>query len=188
MILPIIAYGDPVLRKVAAEIDKDYLNLKKLMDDMFDTMNNAKGVGLAAPQVGKSIRLFIVDGSPFAEDEENSELKDFKKIFINAKILDETGEAWSYSEGCLSIPSIREEVSRQPKIKIKYADENFIMHEEVFTGISARIIQHEYDHIEGKLFIDKISALRRTLLKGKLSDITKGSVDVKYRMKFPLKK
>ena len=188
MILPIVAYGDPVLRKVGAEIDKDYLDLKKIIEDMFDTMTNAKGVGLAAPQVGKSIRLFIVDGSPFADDEENSELKNFKKIFINAKIIEEKGEEWSYSEGCLSIPAIREDVTRKPTIKIKYLDENFAEYEEIFTGIPARIIQHEYDHIEGKLFIDKVSVLRRTLLKSKLSDITKGNVDVEYRMKFPLKK
>ena len=155
---------------------------------MFDTMANAKGVGLAAPQVGKSIRLFIVDGSPFAEDDEHPELKDFKKIFINARIQEEKGDEWPYNEGCLSIPKIRESVSRKPTIKIKYLDGNFTQQEEVFTGIAARIIQHEYDHIEGKLFVDRIKPLRRTLLKSKLNDIAKGNVDVDYKMKFPLKK
>ena len=155
---------------------------------MFETMANAKGVGLAAPQVGKSIRLFIVDGSPFAEGDEHPELKDFKKVFINAKILEEKGEEWKYNEGCLSIPKIREDVVRKPAIRIKYMDENFKVHEEAFTGIPARIIEHEYDHIEGKLFIDRIKPLRRTLLKGRLNDISKGNVDVDYKMKFPLKK
>ena len=174
MILSIVAYGDPVLRKVGVDIDKDYPDLKKLIADMFDTMANAKGVGLAAPQVGKSIRLFIVDGSPFAEDDEHPELKDFKKIFINARIEEEKGDEWPYNEGCLSIPKIRESVSRKPTIKIKYLDGNFTQQEEVFTGIAARIIQHEYDHIEGKLFVDRIKPLRRTLLKSKLNDIAKG--------------
>jgi peptide deformylase len=188
MILPITAYGDPVLRKVGVQIDKNYPDLQKLIADMFDTMANAKGVGLAAPQVGKSIRLFIVDGSPFAEDEEHPELKNFKKVFINAKILEEKGEEWKYNEGCLSIPKIREDVNRKPTIRIKYQDENFVEHEETFTGIPARIIEHEYDHIEGKLFIDRIKPLRRTLLKGRLSDIAKGNVEVDYKMKFPIKK
>lgn len=188
MILPIVAYGDPVLRKIGVDINSNYPDLKKLIADMFETMENAKGVGLAAPQVGRSIRLFIVDGSPFAEDDEHPELKEFKKIFINAKIVEEKGEEWSYSEGCLSIPEIREDVKRQPTVKINYLDENFMPHEEVFTGISARIVQHEYDHIEGKLFIDRISTLRRTLLKSRLSDITKGNIENKYKMKFPFKK
>ena len=188
MILSIVAYGDPVLRKVGADIDASYPDLQKLIADMFDTMANAKGVGLAAPQVGKSIRLFIVDGSPFAEDEEHPELKDFKKIFINARILDQKGEEWGYSEGCLSIPKIRENVNRLPTIRIKYMDENFSEHEETYTGIPARIIQHEYDHIEGKLFVDRIKPLRRTLLKSRLTDIAKGNIEVDYKMKFPLKK
>ncbi len=188
MILPIVAYGDPVLRKAGAEIGKEYPDLQKLIADMFETMANAKGVGLAAPQVGRSIRLFIVDGSPFAEDDEHPELKDFRKIFINARILEEQGEEWLYSEGCLSIPKIRENVNRLPTIRIKYLDENFAAHEEVFTGISARIVQHEYDHIEGKLFVDRIKPLRRTLLKSRLNDIAKGNVEVDYKMKFPLKK
>src|ERR1051326_6808560 len=165
MILPITAYGDAVLRKTAADIDRNYPELQKLISDMFDTMANAKGVGLAAPQVGRSIRLFVVDASAFAEDNEHPELKDFKKVFINAKILEEKGDEWKYNEGCLSIPKIREDVFRKPTIRIKYLDENFSEHEETFTGIPARIIEHEYDHIEGKLFIDRISPLRRTLLK-----------------------
>lgn len=188
MILSIIAYGDPVLRKVGVDIDKNYPDLSKLIADMFETMEKAKGVGLAAPQVGKSIRLFIVDGSPFAEDDEHPELKDFRKIFINAHILEEKGDEWGYSEGCLSIPKIREEVKRKSTVHLKYLDENFVEHIETFTGIPARIIQHEYDHIDGKLFIDRVSTLRRTLLKSKLADITKGNVDVEYKMRFPLKK
>ncbi|MBI3500811.1 MAG: peptide deformylase [Bacteroidetes bacterium] len=186
MILPILAYGDPILRKPGTDIDKNYPDLQKLIADMFDTMNNAKGVGLAAPQVGKSIRLFIVDGSPFNEDNEHPELKDFKKIFINPKIIEEKGEEWKYNEGCLSIPKIREDVQRKPTITIKYVDANFVEHEETFTGISARIIEHEYDHIEGKLFIDRINPLRRTLLKSRLNDIAKGKVEIEYKMKFPL--
>ncbi len=188
MILPVVAYGDPVLRKAGIDIDKNYPGLQKLISNMFETMTNAKGVGLAAPQVGKSIRLFVVDASAFAEDNEHPELKDFKKVFINAKILEEKGEEWKYNEGCLSIPKIREDVFRKPTIRIKYLDENFAEHEETFTGIPARIIEHEYDHIEGKLFIDRISTLRRTLLKSKLNDIVKGKVDVDYKMKFPAKK
>lgn len=188
MILSIVAYGDPVLRKAGVDIDKNYPDLQKLITDMFDTMANAKGVGLAAPQIGRSIRLFIVDGSPFAEDGEHPELKDFRKIFINARILEEKGDEWPYSEGCLSIPKIRENVNRLPTIRIKYMDENFIEREETYTGIPARIIQHEYDHIEGKLFVDRIKPLRRTLLKSRLNDIAKGNVDVEYKMKFPLKK
>ncbi len=189
MILSIIAYGNPVLRKVGVTIDKNFPELNKLIADMFDTMNNAKGVGLAAPQIGKAIRLFIVDGSPFAEEEdENNELKDFKKVFINAVILEETGEEWKYNEGCLSIPKIREDVKRNSTIRVKYQDENFTEFEETFTGIPARIIQHEYDHIEGKLFIDRINPLRRTLLKSKLSDIAKGNIEFEYKMKFHQKK
>lgn len=188
MVLPIVAYGDPILRKMCADIDRDYPDLKKLIADLFDTMVNAKGVGLAAPQVGKSIRLFVVDGSPFTSDGEHPELKDFRKVFINAKIVEEQGDEWIYNEGCLSIPKIREDVKRRPTMRIKYLDENFAEHEETFTGISARIIQHEYDHIDGKLFIDRINTLRRTLLKSRLSDIARGNVEVEYKMKFPLKK
>lgn len=188
MILPIVAYGDPVLRKVGSDIDKNYPDLQKLIDNMFATLANANGVGLAAPQVGKPIRLFVVDGSPFADDDKHPELIDFKKIFINVHIVEEKGEEWVYNEGCLSIPHIREDVKRKPTIRVKYLDENFIPHEEIFTGIPARIIQHEYDHIDGRLFIDRINTLRRTLLKSRLSDITKGNIEVDYKMKFPLKK
>jgi peptide deformylase len=196
MVLPIVAYGDPVLRKVASEIDKNYKDLDKLIENMFETMYAATGVGLAAPQVGKSIRLFIVDASPFAEDKDendepiavNQELKDFKKIFINAKIVNEVGEEWKFNEGCLSIPKIREDVFRKPKLRIQYYDEKFKFHDEEYEGVAARIVQHEYDHIEGKLFTDRINPLRKRLLKGKLADITKGNVDVSYKMKFPVKK
>ena len=188
MILSIVAYGDPVLRKMGSDIDEQYPDLQKLIADMFQTMENAKGVGLAAPQIGKAIRLFVVDGSPFAEDNEHPELKDFRKVFINAKILEEKGDEWAYSEGCLSIPNIREDVKRLPTIRIRYMDENFRECEETFTGIQARIIQHEYDHIEGKLFIDRINTLRRTLLKSRLADIIKGNVNVEYKMRFPVKK
>jgi peptide deformylase len=188
MILPIVAYGDPVLKKVGKEIEKDFPKLNELIANMFETMYNAKGVGLAAPQVGKSIRLFVVDATPFSEDaetEEEAALKNFKKVFINAKITLEEGEAWKFNEGCLSIPKIREDILRKPKIHISYLDENFVQHKETHEGIAARIIQHEYDHIEGKLFTDRINPIRRRLLQGKLSDITKGKIDVEYKMKFP---
>lgn len=189
MILPIVAIGDPVLKRVADKIDKDHEGLSELIDNMFETMYKANGVGLAAPQVGKSIRLFIVDAAPFAEDgEEGTEkLKNFKKVFINAKIVDETGEEWGFNEGCLSIPGIREEVFRNEKIKIHYYDEKFKEHTESFDGYAARIIQHEYDHIEGILFTDLISPLRKRMLKRKIEEITKGEVDVAYKMKFPKK-
>jgi peptide deformylase len=194
MILPIVAYGDPALKRVADNINEDYPQLATLIENMFETMYEANGVGLAAPQIGKSIRLFIVDASPFAErDEEDAEeptedlkaLKDFKKIFINARITKEEGEVWPFNEGCLSIPKIREDVERKPTITIEYVDENFKKHSEQYSGVAARIIQHEYDHIEGKLFIDRLSPLRKRILKGKLLDITKGNVDVAYKMKFP---
>ena len=193
MILPIIAYGDAVLKKKALDITKDHPNLDKIIANMFDTMRNAKGVGLAAPQVGLSIRLFIVDSSPFAEDKDDDdkdkkELMGFKRVFINAKIVEEEGTKWKFNEGCLSIPTIREDVERKPSIRIKYLDEHFKAHEEEFEGVRARIIQHEYDHIEGVLFVDKINPLRKSLLKRKLADISKGNVDVSYKMKFPIKK
>jgi peptide deformylase len=192
MVLPILAYGDPILKKKAVEISKDYPNLKQVIDNMFDTMHNAKGVGLAAPQVGLSIRLFVVDSAPFAEDKEDTdekkqELMNFKKIFINAKILTEDGNKWKFNEGCLSIPSIREDVERKPKITIQYLDENFKSHKETYDGVRARIIQHEYDHIEGVLFTDRINPLRKQLLKRKLSEVSKGFVEVSYKMKFPIK-
>lgn len=196
MVLPIVAFGDPILKKVGVDIDKNYPGLSQLIADMYETMYDASGVGLAAPQIGKSVRLFVVDASPFAEDkddkgkplEEYKDLKDFKKIFINAKIVSEKGEAWKFNEGCLSVPKIREDVLRLPELRIQYLDENFKRHEETFKGIAARIIQHEYDHIEGKLFIDRINPLRRKMLKGKLDDISKGKVDVAYKMKFPTRK
>ncbi|MFA7272815.1 MAG: peptide deformylase [Crocinitomicaceae bacterium] len=195
MILPIVAYGDPVLKKEAEEIEKDYPELEKLIADMFETMYNAQGVGLAAPQVGKSIRLFIVDGSPFAERDEDEEedpmakgMEDFKKVFINPIIEEEKGEEWGFNEGCLSIPKIREEVFRQEEIVISYYDENWNLKEETFDGYKARIIQHEYDHIEGILFTDHLSILKRRMLTKKLQNISKGEVEVDYRMKFPVKK
>lgn len=185
MILPIIAYGDPVLKKLAEEIEKDYPNLKELIEDMFETMYGAKGVGIAAPQVNKSVRIFIVDASPFKEDDE--ELDGFKKIFINPIIVEEEGQEWIFNEGCLSIPGIREDVKRKPRIVIEYFDENFELHEETYEGLSARIIQHEYDHLEGTLFTDRINPLKRRLLKSKLNDIAKGKIEINYKMKFPLK-
>jgi peptide deformylase len=185
MILPIVAYGDPVLKKKATDITKDYPQLDKLIDDMFETMYNASGVGLAAPQIGKDIRLFIVDASPFKD--EDPELEDFVQVFINPRIIEENGDQWSFNEGCLSIPGIREDVMRKPTLVIQYYDENFEFYEEEVSGIAARIIQHEYDHIEGKLFIDHLGSFKRTLLKGKLSDISKGRVDVDYKMRFPKK-
>ncbi len=186
MILPIVAYGDPVLKKKAEEIDEDYPDLQKLIDNMFETMYNAKGVGLAAPQIGRSIRLFIVDATPVAEGEDGDpSCEDFKRVFINPIILEEEGKEWSYEEGCLSIPNIREEVLRKPNIKIEYYDENWDLYEEELDGFAARVVQHEYDHIEGKLFLDKISAFKKTLLRGKLKDISNGNVDVNYKMKFP---
>lgn len=192
MVLPIVAYGDPVLRKVGEEIDKDYPNLSELIGNMKDTMKNAKGVGLAAPQIGKAIRLFLVDTSPFAEDdeldsEEQEFLKNFNKVFINAKILNEQGNEWVFSEGCLSIPTINEDIFRQETVTIEYYDENFKKHTETVNGLAARVIQHEYDHIEGKLFTDKLSSLKKRLIKKKLESISKGKVDVAYRMRFPKK-
>jgi peptide deformylase len=186
MILPIVAYGDPVLKKKAEEIDEDYPDLQKLIDNMFETMYNAKGVGLAAPQIGRGIRLFVVDASPVAEGEDGDpSCEDFKRVFINPIILEEEGKEWSYEEGCLSIPNIREEVLRKPNVKIEYYDENWDLYEEELDGFAARVVQHEYDHIEGKLFLDKISAFKKTLLRGKLKDISNGNVDVNYKMKFP---
>ncbi|MCG3164667.1 MAG: Peptide deformylase [Bacteroidia bacterium] len=183
MILPIVAYGDPVLKKTAEEIDSDYPGLDKLIQDMYETMYSSKGVGLAAPQIGKSIRLFVIDASPF--EDEYPELRDWKRTFINPRILEEDGEEWNFNEGCLSIPGIREDVERKPELILEYEDENFELHEEKFEGIIARVIQHEYDHLEGVLFTDRLSPLKKRLLKGKLNDISKGIVDVNYKMKFP---
>lgn len=193
MVLPIVVYGDPVLRKVCEDITPDYEGLDQLIKDMFETMYSANGVGLAAPQINRAIRLFIVDATPFAEVEEDEEseftkkeleeMKDFKKIFINARILEEDGEEWKFSEGCLSIPKIREDVLRKPTIKIEYLDENFKKHTETYDGVIARVIQHEYDHIEGVLFTDKVSPLKRRLISGKLSDISKGKVSADYKIR-----
>lgn len=184
MRLPIIAYGDPVLRKKATAIEPDeYPNIKELIADLFETMYNAHGVGLAAPQIGMSARLFIVDATPFADEEPS--LKEFKKVFINAQVLEENGEEWCFNEGCLSIPDIREDVYRQSHVTLSYYDENWKHHEETFSGMAARIIQHEYDHIEGKLFTDKLTPLRKRLIEKKLGDISRGIVDVEYKMKFP---
>lgn len=190
MILPIVAYGDPVLRKETDEISKDYLELDELIESMFETMYNAHGIGLAAPQVGKTVRLFIVDATIFEDDEDLTEeertlASTFKKVFINAQIIEESGDEWAFNEGCLSIPEVREDVFRQPEITIEYEDENFKKHKDTFKGIIARIIQHEYDHIEGVLFTDKLSPLKKRLIKSKLTNISKGKIAVDYRMRFP---
>lgn len=193
MILPIVAYGDPVLRKKCKEIDEDYPKLKDLISNMWETMYQAYGVGLAAPQIGLPIRLFIIDPTAFADDEsleeeEKEMLSNLKKTFINPKIIEEEGEEWAFNEGCLSIPEVREDVFRKPKITIEYQDEDFKTHRETYDGIAARVIQHEYDHIEGILFTDKLSSLKKRLIKGKLSNISKGKIEAEYKMRFPLKK
>tara|TARA_B100000497_G_C7677423_1_gene409366 strand:+ start:428 stop:1018 length:591 start_codon:yes stop_codon:yes gene_type:complete len=190
MILPIIAYGDPVLRKLGKNIDKEYPALESLLENMFETMYGAKGIGLAAPQIGLPIRIFIIDATPFQDDEEleveeRDFLGNFKQVFINAKIIEETGDEWVFNEGCLSIPDVREDVFRNETIKIEYFDEKFKKHTKKFSGIAARIIQHEYDHIEGILFTDKLSSLKKRLIKGKLSNISKGKIRIDYRMRFP---
>jgi peptide deformylase len=189
MILPIIAYGHPVLKRKAEVINKDYPKLKELIENMFETMYNASGVGIAAPQIGLSIRLFIVDTNPFAEDDslsdnDRNQLKSFKKIFINPVIIDEKGDEWSFEEGCLSIPNIREGVLRQKQITIQYHDENFNKHTDSFDGLLARVIQHEYDHIEGILFTDKLSSFKKQLLKKKLLKISSGKLSFDYEMKY----
>lgn len=189
MLLPIIAYGHPVLKRKAEVISKDYPKLKELIDSMFETMYNASGVGIAAPQIGQSIRLFIVDTTPFSEDDslsdnERNQLKSFKKIFINPEIIEESGDDWSFDEGCLSIPNIRESVLRQAEIKIQYFDENFIKHVQSFDGLLARVIQHEYDHVEGILFTDKLSSFKKQLLKKKLLKISSGKLSFDYEMEF----
>ncbi len=194
MILPIVAYGDPVLKKVGEEIEEGS-DIQTLIDNMFETMYNASGVGLAAPQIGESIRLFVVDASPFAEPDEDGTidplaegLDGFKKVFINPIIEEESGEEWGFHEGCLSIPKIREEVFRKEKIVISYYDEDWNLKEEEYDGYAARIIQHEYDHIEGILFTDRLSPLKKRMLKKRLQKISKGEVAVDYRMRFPLAK
>ena len=183
MIYPIVVYGDPVLKKKAIEIEKDSIDVKALSEDMFATMKAASGVGLAAPQIGKSIRMFVVDSGPVEDGEEG-----IRKVFINAQMLDESGEPWAFEEGCLSIPNIREDVERNETIRMRYYDEEWNLHESEFNGIQARIIQHEYDHIEGVLFTDHLTPLKKRLLKTKLQNISKGKVDVDYRIAAPLKK
>lgn len=190
MIYPIVAYGDPVLRKATRFVEKDETDLKKLADDMFETMYGANGVGLAAPQIGLNIRVFVVDGTPFSEkDDEDDDvdlsLVGFKKAFINPEILEETGEEWPFEEGCLSIPGIRGDVYRPETVRIRYRDTDWNEHEEEYSGMAARIIQHEYDHLLGKLFIDYLPTLKKQIIKKRLSDISKGSVDADYRMRFP---
>jgi len=195
MIYPIVAYGDPILRKPTRFIEKEELDLKKLSGDMFETMYNASGVGLAAPQIGLNIRVFVVDGTPFSEKDEDDDddepdlsLVGFKKIFINPEILKEEGKEWAFEEGCLSIPGIRGDVYRPEKVRIRYRDADWNEFEEEYVGMAARIIQHEYDHLLGKLFVDYLPTLKKQLIKKKLADITKGNVDSDYRMRFPGRK
>jgi peptide deformylase len=193
MILPIVAYGSNVLKVKASAVDTEGANLEKLIADMWETMYNANGVGLAAPQIGESIRLFVVDASPFAQDEELSPeevevLKDFKQIFINPTMIAETGKEWEFTEGCLSIPNIREDVSRKEEITIQFLDEQLKEQTLTLNGLAARVVQHEYDHIEGILFTDKLSPLKKRLLKGKLNNISKGNINPDYKMRFSAKK
>lgn len=185
MILPIVAYGHPALREETQEVKPDHPGLEQLIADMWETMYNARGVGLAAPQVGHSLRMFMVDAGPMQgvlDDEE--ELEGFKKLFINPKIIEEEGEEWPFEEGCLSIPDVREDVFRQPEIRIRYQDEAFEEHEETFSGMKARIIQHEYDHIEGVLFTDYVRGLRKQVIKSRLNKISKGKIEPDYPMEY----
>lgn len=184
MIYPIVMYGDPVLKKVARDLKKDEIDVKQLANDMFETMERAHGIGLAAPQIGMSIRMFVVDATPLEEEETHG----FRKVFINAVINEEFGDDWGFEEGCLSIPGIREEVFRAEELEITYYDEDWNKHTEVYDGMKARIIQHEYDHIEGVLFTDHLSALKRRLMKGKLANISKGKCEADYRIRIPSKK
>ncbi len=193
MTLPIVAYGDPVLRKEATPVDKDHPGLSDLITNMWETMYKANGLGLAAPQVGVALRIFVIDTQPFSEDEnlpqeEQEFLRSFKKVFINARMDEESGNNWAFNEGCLSIPDIHEDVTRKDTITLTFLDENFNSSRATYTGLLARVIQHEYDHIEGILFTDKISSLKKRLLKGKLLNISKGNIDVEYKMRFPLLK
>ncbi len=191
MFLPIVAYGSPVLRQVAQDIDAQYPDLDKLIANMWETMYQSNGVGLAAPQINKSIRLFVMDSQQIFENLDDDEADvypdepGYKGVFINAHIVELSGEKWSYNEGCLSIPKIREDILRHQEVTLDFMDENFNAHRKTFNGITARVILHEYDHIDGKLFIDHISALKRTLMKRKLEDISKGKIRVDYRMSFP---
>lgn len=190
MILPIVAYGSPVLRKLCRDITSDYPELDKLIEDMWETMYNSNGVGLAAPQINRDIRLFVMDSAQIFENQEEDEKGEypdepgFKGVFINAHIVTLEGKEWSYNEGCLSIPKIREDINRPETVTLDFVDENFKAHRKTFNGLTARIILHEYDHIDGKLFIDYLKPLKRTLLKRKLDDISKGKVKVDYRMLF----
>ena len=190
MILPIVAYGAQILRKVSASIDASCPSLPKLLEDMWETMYSSNGVGLAAPQINKDIRLFVIDSAQIFESLEPHEIGKYpdapgvKQVFINAKVVDLAGEVWSYNEGCLSIPNIREDVSRHETVTLEYQDENFNTHTKTFNGITARVILHEYDHIEGKLFIDYLKPLRKKLLQGKLNDISKGKTRIDYKMIF----
>ena len=193
MILPIIAYGSNILKAKALPVDTKDPNLYRLIADMWETMYNANGVGLAAPQIGESLRLFVIDASSFAQDEELTPdeikfLQDFKRVFINPKMIAETGEEWNFTEGCLSIPNIREDVSRKKEINIHFLDEQFKEQTLTLNGLAARVVQHEYDHIEGILFTDRLSPLKRRLLKGKLSNISKGNINSDYKMRFLAKK
>ncbi len=191
MILPVVAYGHPVLRKVCEDINAEYPGLEKLIADMWDTVYNSNGVGIAAPQINKPIRLFLIDTEQIVKDFEDEDRekypneKPIKQVFINAQKIEETGDTWAYNEGCLSIPKVREDIHRPKNVKLRYLDENFVAHEEVFHGITARVIQHEYDHIEGKLFIDYLSQLKKRLIKKKLDDISSGRMKTDYRMVFP---
>lgn len=183
MILPVVAYGHPVLKKIAEDVTPDYPELKQFVADLWETMYKTDGVGLAAPQVNRSVRIFVIDASAF--EEKYPETDNFKKAFINAHIYQEEGEEWSFNEGCLSFPGLREDIMRKPIVHIRYVDEDFTEHDERYEGVIARIIQHEYDHIEGIVFVDRISTLKKMLIKGKLNDISKGNVDVDYKMTFP---
>ncbi|MBU0765472.1 MAG: peptide deformylase [Bacteroidetes bacterium] len=185
MVCPVFVYGSPVLRKTAVEIGKEYEGLSQLTDDLFETMYNAEGLGLAAPQIGYSLKIFVIDAKPIEEDEPS--VKGFKGVFINPDILKVWGEEWLYNEGCLSIPGIREDIRRKSAIRITWYDENYELHEQTFDGIRARIILHEYDHLQGILFTDHVSPLKKRLLKSKLFNISKGKVDVRYKVKFPLR-
>ncbi len=188
MIYPIYVYGMPVLRKVAVDIDEDYEGLSDLIEDMYATMYQADGIGLAAPQVGKPIRLIVIDGTQVEEDdEERFELHDFKKVLINPHIVQEEGDAWEFNEGCLSIPNIREDVKRKPNLRLEYLDENFEFHDEEFSGMKARVLQHEMDHVNGILFTDRISPIRKRLLNARLKAISKGNAEAKYKIRFPKK-
>ena len=192
MIRPIVAYGATVLKKKSENISEQYPNLSKLIEDMWETMYASKGVGLAAPQIGLSVRIFVIDTKPFASDDEldpaeAKTLEFFKKVFINPQIIKEEGDSWSFNEGCLSIPEVREDVNRKEKITIQYRDEKFKLHTEILDGLAARVVQHEYDHIEGILFTDHLSSLKKRLIKNKLTSISKGLITVDYPMKFPNK-